>query len=198
MMIISKQMIDKAYTYEAYKKLVDDLWKEGKNTGPIQSEELFHYTELNIHRMNRVEKTTIITNELKEVLNQLTTPHICLILAEGWCGDAAQSVPVFNLIEHICANIKVKLLLRDENLELMDQFLTNGNRSIPKVLILEANALKVKATWGPQPLEAVALIQELKSIYTEKAQIKEKLHLWYAKNKGLALQSELTAIIRGL
>jgi hypothetical protein len=197
-MIISKQLIDKAYTYEAYKALVEKLWKEGKNSGPVQSEELYHYTELNLHRMNRVEKTTIITEDLKHVLNKISSPQIWLIIAEGWCGDAAQSVPVFNLLEGSYPNIHVKILFRDENLELMDQFLTNGSRSIPKVIMLDADTLEVKAVWGPQPQEALQLIQALKVSQMEKAQIKEKLHLWYAKNKGMALQAEITTLLSNL
>lgn len=195
-MTLSKELISTAIDYKTYKGIIESLWKDGKSTGPIQNEELLHYTELNIHRMNRVEKTTQLTEELKSQLVQIKKPQIWLILAEGWCGDAAQTIPVFNVIEKEFPIIQTKLLFRDENLELMDQFLTNGGRSIPKVLLLDAATLDLIAQWGPRPEEATKLIYELKEADATLSEIKEKLHLWYAKNKSIAVQEELTTILK--
>jgi hypothetical protein len=130
-MKINNQTILKSIDYNSYRATIDKLFKEGKSTGPIQSEDLLHYTELNIHRMNRVEKTVQLTDALKNILSKVSSPQIWLVISEGWCGDAAQIVPVFSLIEKQFPSIQLKLLFRDENLELMDQFLTNGSRSIP-------------------------------------------------------------------
>ena len=194
-MILSTELINKALDYKSYKELIEGLLKEGKSTGPNQSAELLQYSELNLHRMNRVEKTTTLIEDLSTKLNLIKQPQIWLILAEGWCGDAAQTIPIFHLIENEFPQIKIKLLLRDENVELMDLFLTNGSRSIPKVLMLDASSLNLLAQWGPRPSEATTLINNLKAEKLEMMEIKEKLHAWYAKNRGVAVQSEIIDIL---
>ena len=194
-MILSTELINKALDYKTYKELIEGLLKEGKSTGPNQSAELLQYSELNLHRMNIVEKTTTLIEDLSTKLNLIKQPQIWLILAEGWCGDAAQTIPIFHLIEKQFPQIKIKLLLRDENVELMDLFLTNGSRSIPKVLMLDASSLNLLAQWGPRPSEATALINNLKAEKLEMMEIKEKLHAWYAKNRGVAVQSEIVDIL---
>jgi hypothetical protein len=197
-MIITTELINKALDYQSYKDLIERLLKEGKSTGPNQSQELLQYSELNVHRMNRVEKTTVLIEDLSATIDLIEQPQIWLILAEGWCGDAAQTIPIFHLIEKQFPKIKIKLLLRDENVELMDHFLTDGSRSIPKVLMLDASSLNLLAQWGPRPSEAIALINNLKAAKVDMMEIKEKLHAWYAKNKGVAVQSEIIDIIAGL
>jgi integrase len=197
-MIITTELINKALDYQSYKNLIERLLKEGKSTGPNQSQELLQYSELNVHRMNRVEKTTVLIEDLSAKIDLIEQPQIWLILAEGWCGDAAQTIPIFHLIEKQFPKIKIKLLLRDENVELMDHFLTDGSRSIPKVLMLDASSLNLLAQWGPRPSEAIALINNLKAAKVDMMEIKEKLHAWYAKNKGVAVQSEIKDIIAGL
>ena len=197
-MTFDYQYIEKSIDYEAYKNLIESLHQQGKSTGPLQTEELLAYTALNIHRMKRVEKTTVLSEELKMQLSKIKEPQIWLVIAEGWCGDAAQSVPAFHLMENVCQQINVRFLFRDENLDLMDLFLTNGKRSIPKLLILDETSLNVLAQWGSQPQEAANLVQDLKDSGIEKTQIKEKLHLWYAKNKCVAMQAELTKILADL
>jgi integrase len=197
-MIITKELINKALDYQSYKDLIERLLKEGRSTGPNQSQELLQYSELNVHRMNRVEKTTVLIEDLSAKIDLIEQPQIWLILAEGWCGDAAQTIPIFHLIEKQFPKIKIKLLLRDENVELMDHFLTDGSRSIPKVLMLDASSLNLLAQWGPRPSEAIALINNLKAAKVDMMEIKEKLHAWYAKNKGVAVQSEIIDIIAGL
>ena len=197
-MIITTELINKALDYQSYKDLIERLLKEGKSTGPNQSQELLQYSELNVHRMNRVEKTTVLIEDLSATIDLIEQPQIWLILAEGWCGDAAQTIPIFHLIEKQFPKIKIKLLLRDENAELMDHFLTDGSRSIPKVLMLDASSLNLLAQWGPRPSEAIALINNLKAAKVDMMEIKEKLHAWYAKNKGVAVQSEIKDIIAGL
>lgn len=193
--MITRDHINKAIDYTVYRNLIQHLFNEGKSTGPIQNEKLLNYTGLNIHRMNRVEKTTVLNDDLITQLEKISTGQIWLVLTEGWCGDAAQQVPLFNCIEKKIPLIKLKLLLRDENVELMNEYLTNGNRSIPKLIILDAKNLTVLGQWGPQPQEALALINDLKATQKEKEEIKEKLHLWYAKNKSKALQKELTTLL---
>jgi hypothetical protein len=118
------------------------------------------------------------------------------VITEAWCGDAANIVPVFNQVELANPAIKVRFILRDDHLDIMDLYLTNGGRSIPKMVVLDADGKEV-GTWGPRPAEAQALMDEWKALdmpYKEKA---EKLQLWYARNRTVAIQTELAALISG-
>ncbi len=196
-MIISESTLKKAIDYKAYRETIDTLFKEGKVTGPEQNQDLLDYTKLNISRMNRVDKTSLISDDMRETLSKIKSPLIWLVLAEGWCGDAAQIVPYFNTIALSSNNkIDLKFLFRDENLDLMDQFLTNGARSIPKLIIVDAASKQVIGQWGPRPFEAQDLINKLKEQGIEMDNIKEKLHRWYADNKNAALDKELTDVLK--
>jgi integrase len=195
---ILKNSLSKSYTYSEYRRQITLLLQEGKSSGNEQSEALTHYSELNEVRMNRLDKTMKVSDENGQKLQNLKRNYIWLVISEGWCGDAAQTIPIFHLIEKQFPKIKIKLLLRDENVELMDLFLTNGSRSIPKVLMLDASSLNLLAQWGPRPSEATALINNLKAEKLEMMEIKEKLHAWYAKNKGVAVQSEIIDILATL
>ncbi|HLX65600.1 MAG TPA: thioredoxin family protein, partial [Puia sp.] len=90
--IVEQSYLQKSITYDAYKQLVEDLLAAGKATGPQQSEAMVHYSQLNVQRMHRVEKTIQILPEVKEQLLRVSRPQTWLVLSEGWCGDAAQSL----------------------------------------------------------------------------------------------------------
>ena len=121
---IIKKSLQKTYTYQAYKDLVKTLLLEGKSTGPNQSEDLTNYSLLNDKRMKRLDKTIKILDDTKQFLKTIKSPQTWLVLTEGWCGDAAQNLPVIHKMAEVNSNINLQLVLRDENLELMDLFLT--------------------------------------------------------------------------
>jgi hypothetical protein len=137
-----KQLIAKslenAISYSEYRTLVHDLLTDGKSTGPVQSEALTNYSLLNDRRMKRLDKTIKISNQTKAVFKSITEKQTWLVLSEGWCGDAAQNLPVIHKLATENKNITLKIILRDEYLAVMDLFLTNGGRSIPKVIVLDA------------------------------------------------------------
>jgi hypothetical protein len=205
MQTINRAVIDAAMTYEAYRQLVNDLLDQHKTTGPNQNESLLFYTQLNVTRMNRLDKTTIITADTLEKLAQITQPQIWLVLTEAWCGDAAQSLPVLHKLATANENITLRFILRDEHLDIMDAFLTNGARSIPKLIALDANTLEVFSSWGPRPKALhdiiVPLIQDMKS--TEDADLrKEKYEAlktqaqsWYNHDKTHSIQADLLETI---
>lgn len=188
--------LENSYSYAAYRNLVTALVTEGKSTGNEQSEALTHYSELNEVRMNRLDKTIGLTEDVKQQLNQLQSNYIWLVLSEGWCGDAAQLLPVMNKMAEFSERIELKVVLRDENDLLMNQFLTNGGKSIPKLLILDAEMHRVLADWGPRPEGATKLIQDYKAmngVVDETA--KTNLQKWYLQDKGISTQNEIMTLI---
>ncbi len=191
--IFSTQGMD----YQTYRALIDQLLLEGKATGDVTYD--LHYTKMNVQRMSRVDKTVSLTEELAAVIENLKQNIKFLVITEGWCGDAAQIVPVFNKIATASlGKIDLKFVLRDKNLPLIDAHLTNGGRAIPVLIVLNENADEVLATWAPRPQVLQALLKEWKSETTEMTILAEKLHGWYAKDKTLSTQAELVEILKGL
>lgn len=192
---IIQNALHKAYSYEEYIAMVQQLAAEGKSTGPIQSESLLHYSTLNLHRMQRLDKTITLSAELVDRVSQIQEPVIWLVISEGWCGDAAQILPILHKMAQQNSSITLQIVLRDENESLMDLFLTKGTRSIPKLIALTPS-LEVRYSWGPRPSEATRKVEMYKEAHgLLDAEFKKDLQLWYAKNKGKAVQEDFMALL---
>lgn len=190
------QSLVHSYAYPDYRKVVSDLLAQGKSTGLEQNENLLHYSKLNETRMNRLEKTIHLDQKTIKKLNSLRKEYLWLTLSEGWCGDAAQIVPILFKIASSTDKISLKVVFRDENEALMNFFLTNGAKAIPKVIILDKQTLKVVSTWGPRPQGAAHLINSYKKQYgVVDETAKTELQLWYLHDKGLSVQKELTDLM---
>ena len=185
-----KEYLEKSMTYAEYIKFIDDLLLDGKTTGPNQSDAMFNYGKLNRQRMHRLEKTVTISDSLRAKMNKNARRQIWLIITEGWCGDAAQNIPVIEKIAAASDNIETRYVLRDENLELIDAYLTNNARSIPKLVALDAETLKELGTWGPRPQAAMDLYLEMRANGLEKALMMENLQRWYNADKNQSIQTE--------
>jgi hypothetical protein len=189
-----------SYSYTEYKKLVSDLLKEGKSTGMTQSEDLTHYSLLNEARVRRLDKTIKIAEEHVLKLHALDKQYIWLVIAEGWCADGAQILPIFDKMAlESDKKIELKVVLRDDNEELMSHFLTNGARAIPKLIVIDKETGDVVADWGPRPKGAIELIQNYKKehgVVDETA--KADLQMWYLHDKGLSVQNEVMSIMQSL
>lgn len=183
-------------TYFEFKELISDLLFEGLSTGNNQSEELLQYSTLNEIRLKRLDKTILITEDVSEKLKSIDKKYIWLVIAEGWCGDAAQVLPVLNKMAMETDAIDLRIVLRDKNDELMSHFLTNGARSIPKLIIIDKESGNICNHWGPRPQGALDLIQNYKKQYgvvTDEA--KTQLQLWYLKDKGFSIQEEVVEMM---
>lgn len=190
-----KEYIDNAMTFAEYIKLIDDLLLDGKTTGPNQSEAMVGYGKLNRQRMHRLEKTVTLNDPLIARAKNVGSRWIWLVITEGWCGDAAQNIPIIEKIAAENPNIETRYILRDENLELMDKYLTNGARSIPKLIALDAETLREIGTWGPRPQPAMDLFHELRDLGLDKSAIMESIQRWYIGDKNQTLQHEFEELI---
>lgn len=197
--IVAKALFN-SHSYSEYRKLVTDLLSEGKSTGNEQSESLTNYSKLNEARMNRLEKTIKIDETVAEKLQNLDNHYIWLVLSEGWCGDAAQILPILDKMAHASnKKIDLRIVLRDENDDLMNQYLTNGGKAIPKVIIICKEAGIVRADWGPRPKGASELMAKHKrEVGPIDEKIKTDLQLWYLTDKGISVQEELLEIMENI
>jgi hypothetical protein len=189
--------ISKSCSYNEYRSLIFTYAQEGKTTGLISSPDYINYTKLNESRMHRLDKTIEVTQETKALLENLSKEYIWLVISETWCGDAAQVVPVINKMAEVASKIDLRIVLRDENEDLMNLFLTNGTKSIPKLIIIEKETGEVIGDFGPRPTQAKQLIIDYKAahgVVDETAKI--ELQKWYLADKGVSIQNEICALIK--
>lgn len=155
--------------------------------------EYFNYTKLNWSRTNRWLKRFELNEDLKEKIVALDEPQKWILITEPWCGDAAHSVPQIVQIAALNPLLELEIQLRDEEPFLIDQYLTNGGKSIPKLIIRNVDGDDV-FVWGPRPDALQQLFLELKDEGKTFADIKEVIQKWYNEDKGVALQKELMAL----
>jgi len=183
--------LQKGISYVAYRTLISDLLASGKSSGAVQSEALLTYSKLNDKRMKRLDKTSKLTQETIVALKSIDAPVTWLVLTEGWCGDAAQSLPIINKIASESTQITLKIILRDDHEELMNHFLTNGGKSIPKLIALNAKS-EVLNTWGPRPTVATKMVKNYKEKHGQlDASFKQDLQIWYNKDKGVNIEENM-------
>lgn len=188
--------LEKGISYSAYRTLVKELILEKKSTGAEQTDAILNYSMLNDKRMDRLDKTLKISDETQLSIDGLKNNYTFLVIAEGWCGDAAQIVPILNKIAEASPTINLKIVLRDENDELMNQFLTNNSRSIPKIIIVDSEN-NVINSWGPRPSIATKMVLDYKAKNGSiDADFKKNLQIWYNKDKGNSTQDDLLKLLK--
>lgn len=205
MTTISQNQLDQSISYAAYHQLMAELVQH-QNTAEY-SESLINYTRMNIIRMERLDKTTKIQPDTQGAMEKIDRRVHLLILTEPWCGDAAQIIPVFQKMVSINPNLSLSCLLRDQNLDLIDQYLTDDARSIPMTLILDPTAgYQVLGHWGPRPFIAHGMMMkglaewrtmpagEAKDLFHR--DLYTKLQKWYARDKTRSIQDEFTAYLQ--
>ncbi len=189
----SEEYLKKSLSYDEYILLTERLVAEGKTTGENQDSEMIEYTKLNAQRMNRIYKTSVVSNDFNDVLKE--KQHWVLI-AEPWCGDAANTVPVIAKIAEGSDNVMLHILLRDENTDVMNEYLTNGAKSIPILIILNEN-YEEKHVWGPRPEELQNMVLETKKTGVfEIEELKKNVQLWYFNDKTQSTQIELLELLK--
>lgn len=196
-----KAIYQKAHTnslaYNDYLTLIDEKIAQKASTGHEQNQMLTDFTKLNRTRMKRLDKTQQILPELEIITKQITDKQVWLVLTESWCGDAAQNVPVLQKLAEMNPLIDLRLVLRDDNDELMQKYLTNGGKSIPKLIAVSADLEKELFTWGPRPAAAQVEVKRLldeNGGFNEK--VKEGIQIWYNHDKGISMQHELMELLK--
>lgn len=183
-------------SYKEYRALVKDLVETNATTGKEKTEALVNYTKLNDRRMKRWDKTIKVSEEDQYKIKEFNNPITWLVITESWCGDAAHVIPVLNKVAELSDFIDLKIVLRDENPELMDAFLTNGGRAIPKLIMIDNQSGEVIDTYGPRPSEATSYVNRFKAMNGALTlEFKEDLQHWYNNNKGQNIIEDITEIL---
>ncbi len=195
MKTLIEQSVQKAMDYTQYNLLFKQLVEEEKSTGE-HSQMKVDYTKLNFSRTKRLDKTAKVSDEAMKVFKIISEKQTWLVISEPWCGDAAQTLPYLNKIVQHSDNIDLKIVLRDENLDLMNQFLTNGSQSIPIIIMLD-EAMNVLQTFGPRSKAATKLVTDYKKEHgVIDDAFKEILQVWYNNDKGVSIVNDIMETIQ--
>jgi Thioredoxin len=188
------------YGYHEFVALCESLLAENKATGTNHSQAYLDYSRINLQRMHRIYKTTQVIPALSQALSGLRGSYEWLVLVEGWCGDVGQNLPVIAKAVENHPNIRLVTILRDENLDLMDQYLTHGGRAIPKMIVSDQATGEVLAVWGPRPAPAQQRVMDYKQMADRPpyAEFVKTVQRWYAGDRSRTLQAELLALVEGL
>lgn len=185
-----KNYWDKALSFQNYLNIA-----QTRAQNPSPEDEYRDYYLLGLQRMKRTLKTYKPDPEQLTALKQKKISGKILIIAEPWCGDASATVPAVHCFFET-AGVPVKIFLRDSDHSLIDQFLTNGSQSIPKILLLNED-FSVKNVWGPRPAYGTALLKKFKEnpdSYPRETFYND-LQIYYAKNRGKDVIEELLNLI---
>ncbi|TJZ62024.1 thioredoxin family protein [Sphingobacterium olei] len=181
-------------TFEEYLTYFEAILTNPADHPTYADPEYLSYTKLNWSRMNRWLKKFEANTHAKSIIHTIQQPQHWILITEPWCGDAAHSVPqIYNMVKDN-PHIQLDLQLRDSPPLLINDYLTNGGKSIPKLVIRNA-ADEDLATWGPRPEKADVLFQSMKSEEKSFNEIKEALQRWYNEDKGQEIQNELVALL---
>lgn len=196
--MLSSIHIDKIKSGLSYQQFIEKTKnKINSSNEEIIDFEKFEFTKLNLQRSSRIEKTYSPSIEIRDVMAKISSPQIWLVLTENWCGDSAQNLPYIAKFAQLNSKISFVILERDKNLNLMNNYLTNGTLSIPKLVSFDENMNEL-FQWGPRPADAALLVARLKSEAKTKEELMKELHLWYSKNKGRSIEKEFISILNNL
>lgn len=178
--------------FNTYIEHFESILHASTPTPPYDNAEHMEFTKLNWSRTSRWLKNGVLTEETLAKLSTIKNQKWILI-AEPWCGDAAHSVPFIALMAKANSTIELEIQLRDSGSEI-DNYLTNGGKSIPKLIIRDQNG-KDLAVWGPRPKDCQAEFNRLKETGMAYDDLKIELQKWYNTDKGATIQKEILALI---
>lgn len=184
-------------TFTDYQTAFDDILNAKNTNPPYDDEHYLEYTKLNSSRQYRWLKKGILSDKTIATIQSITTPQTWNIITEPWCGDAAHSVPFIVKMAELNPNIELNIMLRDGADSEIENYLTNGGKSIPKLIIRDSEG-KDLIVWGPRPEACQAIFLELRAKKTDLAEEKIAIQKWYNEDKGAAVQHEISGLLNSL
>jgi hypothetical protein len=198
-MLSGKEIVDLANTNgTTYEEYVTRIGQKASGCIDISENTMNNecdFYRLNFQRISRINKTYRVSPELSALLKALPFKLTWVVISEDWCGDSAQVLPYIAKIVDSSDAIELRILSRDHHPEVMAQYLTDGKKSIPKLIAFDENGAEL-FTWGPRPKEAAELVKQVIANGGKKEEMYQQLHTWYAKNRGKAVESEFYELLK--
>ena len=173
-----------------FKSILDGTFTEK----PYDKADFIEFVKLNNSRLNRWNKKLEIPEEVISELNKIDSPQTWILIVEHWCGDAANIAPVINKMAESNDNITLDIQLRDSEPFLIEQYLTNGGKSVPKLIVRDKNKDDL-FTWGPRPSQCQAMVMRNKDSEMTAHDKKHAIQLWYNVDKGQSAFKEIADLV---
>lgn len=180
--------------FQEYLYQFEQILKNTNPSEPYNDSDYLDYTKLNFSRTKRWLKTGRLNQEAITAVKAISTAQTWIIITEPWCGDAAHSVPFIEMLARENPLIKTVYELRDSEPFRINDYLTNGGKSIPKLIVKDETRNDLWS-WGPRPEECQAFFQKFVDDKADMDKMKEALQIWYNEDKGKGIQQELTQLI---
>lgn len=181
-------------TWKEYINKFDELLTQENPEPPYDEEMFLEFVKLNKSRLKRWIKTTEINEELTQLIKGIDETQTWYLITEPWCGDAAHSTPFIYLMSELNPKIDLKVVYRDTPPLMIEDYLTDGGKAIPKLVIRDKNENDLHV-WGPRPAECQKLFHQLKAEDADFEKLNNELQAWYNKDKGKSIQSEFAAML---
>ncbi len=178
-----------------YTERFDPIINKEFREAPYDNVTYVEYVQLNKSRINRWLKKAQLSEATIATIEAISEPQHWILITEPWCGDAAHNAPIIQMMAALNPKITLEIVLRDSS-DLIDSYLTNGGKSIPKLIVRDQNE-KDLFTWGPRPMDCQKLVSDMKATDLSPQAKNTQIQLWYNSNKGQQLQEELVALLKG-
>lgn len=152
------------------------------------------YTAANYKRSQKIRMKIDLDKKLYNELNEGVEAWTWVLITEPWCGDASFIQPIIEAVS-LAGQIDLRIALRDKEPEMMNAYLTNGGKSIPKLVVLDSNYKEI-FHWGPRPAVLQQMILELLHKGGSSEDKLKLAHQWYRKYGDQAVQHELLQLIK--
>jgi hypothetical protein len=182
--------------YDEYLQQWKEQTKEELPDGADASDRrMKHYLNYNWKRQERVHEAYDPSADLQSSVESIDESQLWMVLTEPWCGDSAFLLPVVAEAAALNRDVTLRILLRDDNLDVMDQYLTDGSRSIPKLVVFSGDGTE-RFTWGPRPEGAAQRFQTLTNEYDDKSELIGEFLEYYENGGWRAADTELAKAIQ--
>ena len=182
------------WTYDAYLA----QWQQGLDrplAGLDKRERRYlFYARYNWERAQRVAEAYEVSDALREAIETIDTPQLWLVLTEDWCVDSAFSLPIIHEAAGLNPHITLRILARDANLDIMEHYLTNGGRSIPKLIAFDEEGTELFA-WGPRPAEIQQRRQDMQKAGASSQELSQAVLAFYEQEGWRQVDAELTVLV---
>ena len=182
------------FTYEAYQAAWTENIQQPLAGLDKTQRRYIYYARYNKERSEQVQQAYEVSAKLREAVEKIDEPQLWMVLTEDWCVDSAYSLPVLVEAARLNPLIDLRVLPRDANLDIMDQYLTGTARSIPKLVVFSEDGTE-QFQWGPRPELAQALRERLIEEGLSGGEVSKKLIEWYDDGGWHLVDDELTEVL---
>lgn len=173
----------------ALQDLLIDEWVEGKTWDGF-----VRYATKNLDGFKGLYEKVKIPHDIEEAATNFRGRVRVIVIGADWCGDVVANLPAMAKLAALNPNIDLRIVDRDRHPELMDHFLTNGGKAIPKVIVCNSNMTNHE-TWGPRPAECQQIMTEGKASETPMEEIRPKIRDWYMNDKSQSVLRDIWGMI---